>query len=359
MTTGNFIKLFMFSHSDIWKGRRWDRIKISRTNGWRAFKTWAYVLREHIRFQVRLLLRTTTWKISDELAKWVRVVVKTFPQLILGHRILFFDKRIICTWDRRVRSQGRNLYESDSSRHSSRLNQVFGVILDWPFDISVLSTISSRYDLLSSRHITENDKKLSLNPKTNIYLSKFEPTPYSVKLHGLAKCDCKQRVWYSRVFGSVHDVELHYLALSKLAPVQVHTWSPRHVRIPRDIMDYYLSWNGFAGESSTFLHRDACSNSRKWCTVGFFEPRTENGTSLIAGSSIRPFRQKSLAENVVWQQGSNGDVHEPQRKYLFLCSGTVQVSLYIWQDSEKILNKTRMLDRTYRNAWCTWCSSVM
>ena len=31
--------------------------------------------------------------------------------------------------------------------------------------------------------ITENDKKLSLNPETNIYLSKFEPTPYSVKLH--------------------------------------------------------------------------------------------------------------------------------------------------------------------------------
>ena len=96
--------------------------------------------------------------------------------------------------------------------------------------------------------------------------------------------------------------ELHYLALSKLAPVQVYTHGhPVTSGIPRDIMDYYLSWNiAELPENPQRFYTETLvripANDVPW---EFFEPRTENGTSLIAGGSrFDHFDRKSLAENV-------------------------------------------------------------
>ena len=96
--------------------------------------------------------------------------------------------------------------------------------------------------------------------------------------------------------------ELHYLALSKLAPVQVYTHGhPVTSGIPRDIMDYYLSWNiAELPENPQRFYTETLvripANDVPW---EFFEPRTENGTSLIAGGSrFDHFNRKSLAENV-------------------------------------------------------------
>ena len=91
--------------------------------------------------------------------------------------------------------------------------------------------------------IEEQDKMLSINPDTNIYLSKFEASPYGKNLHD-ARLKIASRQYDILVYVDLYMTsELHHLALSKLAPIQIYTHGhPVTSGIPRDIMDYFLSW---------------------------------------------------------------------------------------------------------------------
>lgn len=183
---------------------------------------------------------------QDELSKWVRVMMKSFPQLVLKAPNLVREEDEETMYTRLDTSITREkpLRIGFISSFFSPQSSIWG---NFGMTIRYLQSFPRfQVDMIyyPRDEITEDDKMLSLNPETNIYLSKFnEPSPYSAELHE-ARSVIANREFDILVYLDLYMTsELHSLALSKLAPIQVYTHGhPVTSGIHRDIMDYFLSW---------------------------------------------------------------------------------------------------------------------
>ena len=88
--------------------------------------------------------------------------------------------------------------------------------------------------------VSEEDKTLSLTPDSSIYLQQS---------HGVDSVSVNRNLIESRKFDVLLYLdlfmtsEMHDLAVAKLAPVQIVTHGhPVTSGIPREIMDYFLTW---------------------------------------------------------------------------------------------------------------------
>ena len=108
---------------------------------------------------------------------------KHFTSSSSRHRILFFDRKLLYMRPESSITRKKPLRIGFISSFFSSQSSIWG---NFGLTIRYLQSFPRfQVDMIyyPRDDITENDKKLSLNPETNIYLSKFEPTPYSVKLH--------------------------------------------------------------------------------------------------------------------------------------------------------------------------------
>ena len=144
--------------------------------------------------------------------------------------------------------------------------------------------------------ISDLDKGLSMNPGTNVYL---EPSSTSDASLATSRARIENKKYDVLLYLDLHMTsEMHRLAVAKLAPVQITTHGhPVTSGIPRDIMDYYLSWDVAELPDAQKLYTEKLllvkSKNTAW---ELYKPRTdENERSLVGGGySFAEFTRENL-----------------------------------------------------------------
>ena len=144
--------------------------------------------------------------------------------------------------------------------------------------------------------ISVGDKRLSMNPDTNVYLE-----PLSVSNENLAtnREIIEKKKYDVLIYLDLYMTgEMHKLALSKLAPVQITTHGhPVTSGIARDIMDYYLSWDmAELPDAQKWYTEELLFINSKKSAWELYMPRTdENERSLVGGGySFADFTRENL-----------------------------------------------------------------
>ena len=165
--------------------------------------------------------------------------------------------------------------------------------------------------------MSPEDKLLSANPETNIYLEDLQNGIAGPNLMRYRQM-IEERKYDLLLYIDFWLVpEMFYMGAAKLAPIQLNTYGhPTTSGLPRSIMDYYLSWGMAEQENRTvaqgFYTEElyTIGNTTPW---EIFERRThDNGTSIVG----MPFghytktnldfypseeaRQKMTKEGVTW-----------------------------------------------------------
>lgn len=154
---------------------------------------------------------------------------------------------------------------------------------------------------------------MSQNPQTNLYLEKIHTPESLMKNRKMIEARQFDILLYLDLW--IRD-DLNQLALGKLAPVQICTHGhPLTSAVPREIMDYYLSWEAaelpdreiaqsFYTEELILLPGD-----KPW---EYYVPRTKDGVSLFGHQSFGHYTKATIdflpderAEKVMKQTGAN------------------------------------------------------
>lgn len=133
--------------------------------------------------------------------------------------------------------------------------------------------------------ISDMDVRLSLRSENNVYLDRIHTYEHIVKNRGLVE---NQRYDVLLYLDLHMTTEMHKLAMSKLAPVQITTHGhPVTSGIPRDIMDYFLSWDlaelPQAQQSYTEELLLIHSENKAW---ELYVPRTDGRERSLVGGGL-------------------------------------------------------------------------
>ena len=183
---------------------------------------------------------------------------------------------------------------------------------------------------------------LSINPQSNIYLDKIHKAdPGSLSRNREKIVEAKfDVILYLDLFMTI---ELHQLALAKLAPVQITTHGhPVTSGVRREIMDYYLSW-----EAAELPDKDAAQQfyTEKLVLIPqnvtweYYEPRTSPQETSIAGNV--PFGQYTRENLDFIPTDRDWKLLMNPNAVWYFCS---QASFKFHIDFDKALGKIQQLD---------------
>ena len=238
----------------------------------------------------------------QEYSKWVQLKMKVFPELAYASPMLKYEQSgdYLSSAQSRARQKSiakrkvkvgviSSFFKPDSSIWGNFGHMVRGLQKDSRLDVSMV--------YFPRVPVSEEDKTLSLTPDSSIYLQQS---------HGVDSVSANRNLIESRKFDVLLYLdlfmtsEMHDLAVAKLAPVQIVTHGhPVTSGIPREIMDYFLTWDlaedpdkARAQEFYTEELLMVKSKGRAW---EYFEPRTKDEVSLITGSvSFSHFTRETL-----------------------------------------------------------------
>ena len=218
----------------------------------------------------------------NEIEKWVQLKVKVEPKAALHspHLILESKPRINDDVGSRPLRLGvvSSFFTSESSIWGNFGPTMRGLQEDPRFKVSFI--------YYGTVPITEEDKSLSLNKETNVYLKPMGRDGGGIRDNQAA---IASKMFDILLYLDLHmTAELHNLAMSKLAPIQMVTHGhPVTSGIPSDIMDFFVSWNLAElpkVEAQKFYTEELLlvqSDDAPWEE---FTPRTKDGVSIIKGA---------------------------------------------------------------------------
>lgn len=248
---------------------------------------------------------------KSELSKWVRLMMTIFPGLLLTSPDLVQDFQVR-TLEKNITPKTPlriGFISSFFTSQSSIWNSFGGIIRHlqkYPrFQVDMI--------YYNAKQSPETDS-LSMNPKTNIYLDKFAPSPFDSNLHK-ARETISSRMYDVLVYLDLYmSSDMHHLALSKLAPLQMYTHGhPVTSGIPRNIMDYFISWKSAElSKNAQRFYTEELVTIAEDVVWEYFEPRTKDGTSLISGLSFSHINSRKKLGDLIFSD--DDDIDETIRK---------------------------------------------
>ena len=220
---------------------------------------------------------------KNEIEKWVRLKAKVESKVALHSPHLSLESEPRSNDD--VGSKPLRLgvvssfFTSESSIWGNFGPTMRGLQQDSRFEVSFI--------YYRTVPITEEDKSLSLNKETNVYLKPMGRDGGGIRDNQAA---IASKMFDVLLYLDLHmTAELHNLAMSKLAPIQMVTHGhPVTSGIPSDIMDFFVSWNlaelPKVREAQKFYTEELLlvqSDDAPWEE---FTPRTKDGVSMIKGA---------------------------------------------------------------------------
>ena len=192
------------------------------------------------------------------------------------------------------------------------------------------------------------DRELSINPKSNIYLSptglnnspSFESPPWLSNNRNKIEENKFDVLLYLDMF---MEIKMNMMATSKLAPVQICTHGhPVTSGMPKKIMDYYLSWElaelPDKAKAQSFyteeLYRIDTGN-KPW---EYYEPRTKDGTSNISKLPFFHYTRESL--DFISKIRDKELLQAPMAKWYFCSQASFKYSMVF----DKILGDIQRTD---------------